>query len=100
MIRFSDNSRVGTIKRVTSLFLRGTTGCYGSVTTPSPSLKRRGGYKNIKLLFPTKELSTDNSIMIGIAGYLNYIKNKNLPAGKAGKIPRPESIKATGNLKL
>jgi hypothetical protein len=38
--------------------------------------------------------------MIGIAGYLNFIKNKNLPAGKAGKVPKPKSIKATGNLKL
>ncbi len=47
----------------------------------------------LKLLFPTKELSTDNSIMIGIAGYLNYIKNKK-------KVPKPENIKATGNLRL
>jgi N6-L-threonylcarbamoyladenine synthase len=49
--------------------------------------------KNIKLMFPTKELSTDNSIMIGIAGYLNYIKNKK-------KTTNPRSIKATGNLRL
>ncbi len=49
--------------------------------------------KNIKLLFPTQELSGDNSLMIGIAGYINYIKNKK-------KVPKPESIKATGNLKL
>ena len=56
--------------------------------------------KDIKLYFPTKELSTDNSLMIGITGYLNYIKNKNLPAGRHGKVPKPESIKASGNLKL
>lgn len=49
--------------------------------------------KNIKLLFPTKELSTDNSLMIGIAGYLNFIKNKK-------KVPKPNTIKATGNLRL
>lgn len=49
--------------------------------------------KNVKLLFPTKELSTDNSLMIGIAGYLNYIKNKK-------RVPKPASIKATGNLRL
>jgi N6-L-threonylcarbamoyladenine synthase len=49
--------------------------------------------KKIKLLFPTKELATDNSLMIGIAGYLNYIKN-------GRKVPKPESIKATGNLRL
>lgn len=49
--------------------------------------------KNIKILFPTKELSRDNSLMIGIAGYLNYIKN-----GK--KTPRPSTIKASGDLRL
>jgi N6-L-threonylcarbamoyladenine synthase len=51
------------------------------------------GGKKIKLLFPTKELSTDNSLMIGIAGYLNFIKNKK-------KVPKPNTIKATGNLRL
>ncbi len=49
--------------------------------------------KKIKLLFPTRELSGDNSLMIGIAGYLHFIKNKK-------KVPKPESIKATGNLRL
>ncbi len=49
--------------------------------------------RKIKLLFPTPELSGDNSLMIGIAGYLNFIKNKK-------KVPKPENIKATGNLKL
>ena len=49
--------------------------------------------KKIKLFVPTQELSGDNSLMIGISGYLNYIKNKK-------KVPKPESIKATGNLKL
>ncbi len=47
----------------------------------------------VKLLFPTQLLSTDNSLMIGIAGYLNFIKNK-------GKVPKPATIKATGNLRL
>ncbi len=51
------------------------------------------GGKKIKLLFPTLELSGDNSLMIGIAGYLNYIKNKR-------KVPKPALIKATGNLRL
>jgi N6-L-threonylcarbamoyladenine synthase len=46
-----------------------------------------------KLLFPIQELSTDNSLMIGIAGYLNFIKNKK-------KVPKPSTIKATGNLRL
>ena len=47
----------------------------------------------IKLLFPIKELVGDNSIMIGIAGYLNYIKNKK-------KVPKLSDIKAVGNLRL
>jgi N6-L-threonylcarbamoyladenine synthase len=49
--------------------------------------------KNTKLLFPAKGLAGDNSLMIGIAGYLNYIKNKK-------KVPKLDSIKATGNLRL
>ena len=47
----------------------------------------------IKLLLPEKELTGDNALMIGIAGYLNYIKNKK-------KVPNPNSIKALGNLRL
>ena len=49
--------------------------------------------KNTKLIFPREGLSGDNSIMIGIAGYLNYLKNKK-------KTPKIEKIKATGNLRL
>ncbi|MEX2052355.1 MAG: tRNA (adenosine(37)-N6)-threonylcarbamoyltransferase complex transferase subunit TsaD, partial [Candidatus Paceibacterota bacterium] len=49
--------------------------------------------RNIKLLFPTQALSGDNSLMIGIAGYLNYIKNKK-------KTSPPSKVKATGNLRL
>lgn len=49
--------------------------------------------KKTKLLFPVKELSTDNSIMIGIAGYLKYLKKK-------GKVGKGQNIKAEGNLKL
>ncbi len=47
----------------------------------------------IKLYMPEKNLSGDNSLMIGIAGYLEYIKNKK-------KVPKPETIKADGNVKL
>jgi N6-L-threonylcarbamoyladenine synthase len=43
-----------------------------------------------ELLFPEKKLSTDNSIMIGIAGYFKFLKNK----GKTSK------IKAEGGLRL
>ncbi len=60
--------------------------------TPTLSLSRRGRNK-IKILFPPKELTGDNSIMIGIAGYLNYLKNKK-------RVPEIGSIKATGNLRL
>jgi N6-L-threonylcarbamoyladenine synthase len=49
--------------------------------------------KKVKLFFPEQALSTDNSLMIGITGYLNYIKNKK-------KVPRLSSIKAAGNLRL
>ncbi len=56
-------------------------------------MKKLAKEKKVELLFPAKELSTDNSIMIGIAGYLKYLKIKN-------KIPKVESIKATGNLRL
>ena len=49
--------------------------------------------EDIKLLFPEKELTGDNSIMIGMAGYLNYIKNKK-------KVLKIDNIKATGNLRL
>jgi len=49
--------------------------------------------KKVKIFFPKKELTGDNSIMIGVAGYLNYIKNKK-------RVPKPNNIKATGNLRL
>jgi N6-L-threonylcarbamoyladenine synthase len=49
--------------------------------------------KKIKILFPAKGLSGDNALMIGISGYLNYIKNKK-------KVIKSASIKAVGNLRL
>ena len=49
--------------------------------------------KEYEILFPGKGLSTDNAIMIGIAGYMQFVKNK-------GKVPKPSTIKAIGNLKL
>mgnify|MGYP001573736646 CR=1 FL=1 len=55
-------------------------------------MKRAVG-KNTKLLFPEKELTTDNSVMIGVAGYLQFIKNKK-------KIPKAQNIKASGNLRF
>ncbi|MCM2339465.1 MAG: tRNA (adenosine(37)-N6)-threonylcarbamoyltransferase complex transferase subunit TsaD [Burkholderiales bacterium] len=56
--------------------------------------------KDVALLFPEKKLTGDNSIMIGIAGYLQYIKKNNLPADRHGKTPKTSSIKAKGNLRL
>ncbi|OGI59690.1 hypothetical protein A2814_01320 [Candidatus Nomurabacteria bacterium RIFCSPHIGHO2_01_FULL_38_19] len=49
--------------------------------------------RKIKLLLPQKELTGDNSLMIGIAGYLQYIKNRK-------KVPQISNIKATSNLRL
>ncbi|OIO29632.1 hypothetical protein COX93_00965 [Candidatus Nomurabacteria bacterium CG_4_10_14_0_2_um_filter_30_12] len=49
--------------------------------------------KEVTLLFPEKKLTGDNSIMIGMAGYLQFIKNKK-------KVPKISSIKANGNLRL
>ncbi|MEI7810155.1 MAG: tRNA (adenosine(37)-N6)-threonylcarbamoyltransferase complex transferase subunit TsaD [bacterium] len=46
-----------------------------------------------ELLFPTKELSTDNSVMIGIVGYMKYLENPN-------KKINISKIKAVGGLKL
>jgi N6-L-threonylcarbamoyladenine synthase len=56
-------------------------------------MKKLSKVTKTKLLLPPKELTGDNSLMIGIAGYLNYIKNKK-------KVPKPGSIKAEGNLRL
>jgi tRNA A37 threonylcarbamoyltransferase TsaD len=49
--------------------------------------------KKVKILFPGKGLATDNSIMIGMVGYLKYLK-------KGGKFGNPKNLKAEGNLKL
>ena len=48
---------------------------------------------NPLLYFPKKELSTDNSVMIGIAGYFRYLKAN-------GKIKNSLKLKAQGNLQL
>lgn len=49
--------------------------------------------KGVEILFPGKGLSTDNSIMIGLAGYFQYMKNPKKYTSKT-------KIKAIGNLKL
>lgn len=45
------------------------------------------------VIIPSRELTRDNSLMIGIAGYMQYMK-------KRGKVPNPKNIKATGDLQL
>ncbi len=57
------------------------------------SKMNKGKLTKIKLFFPQKEHSGDNSLMIGVAGYLNYMKNKK-------RVPGVNSIKATGNLRF
>src|SRR3989339_1428546 len=52
-----------------------------------------GQLGGVKIYFSPKGLAGDNALMIGIAGYLNYIKNRK-------KVPKPATIKATGNLRL
>ena len=46
---------------------------------------------NIQLFFPTIEMTTDNALMIAIAGYLRSIKNKTLNI---------KDLSAEGNLRL
>jgi N6-L-threonylcarbamoyladenine synthase len=53
--------------------------------------KEAKNIKRLKLYFPTRELSTDNSIMIAVSGYYQSQKKKQ-------RIPR--HITACGNLKL
>ena len=49
-------------------------------------------YTDLALLFPTPELRTDNALMIGLAGYLRWLKND--------KENTMSDIVARGNLKL
>ncbi len=48
-------------------------------------------FENMKLLFPARELTTDNSIMIALAGYFEYLKK-----GKRKSL----RLKPRGNLSL
>lgn len=49
--------------------------------------------KKINILFPGHGLATDNSIMIGMVGYLKFLR-------KGEKLGDPKNIKADGSLKL
>jgi len=57
-------------------------------------LKIKNEKLKIKVYFPTKKLSTDNGLMIAIAGYFNYLKK---PIKKSRSL---SSLKANGNLGL
>ncbi len=49
--------------------------------------------QNTNILFPVKKLTTDNAMMIGIAGYMQFVKN-------GSRAIKPSKIKAIGGLRL
>ncbi len=53
-------------------------------------------FPDVRLLLPTRELSTDNAVMIGIAGYIAYKKN---PAS-FGVFSPDQILRAHGTLRL
>lgn len=55
-------------------------------------IKKTVEYKK-NVLFPSQALSTDNSVMIGIAGYFKFLENNK-------KGVNPSKIKANGSLRL
>lgn len=55
--------------------------------------KLESEFSNIKLLIPTKLLTTDNAIMIGIAGFVEVEKNPRILESK-------KAIEADGNLSI
>jgi N6-L-threonylcarbamoyladenine synthase len=73
--------------KVKSLILGG--GVSGNIHLQK-TLKKQ--VKNIPIHFPTKILSTDNALMIAIAGYFQYKKR--------GPNKNSRMLKANGNLKL
>jgi len=55
-------------------------------------IKKKAGKKQ-KILFPNQSLSTDNSVMIGMAGYLKFLEKKD-------RVSKSPKIKADGGLRL
>ena len=54
-------------------------------------------FPDVTLLLPTHELSTDNAVMIGIAGYISYTKKSN----EYGVFsPEHSDLRAHGTLRL
>lgn len=56
------------------------------------ALKIEANKNNIKIIFPPTDVSTDNATMIAMAGYFDYLKNKN------GADASEDIIRAEGNL--
>ena len=79
--------------KIKTLIVAGGVACNIHLKNEMTKVVRSCLTTKIELFFPTKELSGDNALMIGMAGYLNYMKNKK-------KVPKIDSIKATGNLRL
>jgi N6-L-threonylcarbamoyladenine synthase len=57
---------------------------------------RAADFPDVALLFPTRELSTDNAVMIGIAGYIRYQNNASL----YGIFSPDQTLAAHGTLRL
>ncbi len=56
------------------------------------TLQKVGKENGVQVLFPEQELATDNSLMIGIAGYFRFLKNKKSIRTNTN------ALKAVGNL--
>ncbi len=54
-------------------------------------------FPTLTILLPTRDLSTDNAVMIGIAGYSHYAKN---PEGFFAHQPEKDTLKAQGTLRI
>ncbi|MFA6445862.1 MAG: tRNA (adenosine(37)-N6)-threonylcarbamoyltransferase complex transferase subunit TsaD [Candidatus Paceibacterota bacterium] len=55
----------------------------------------KNDFSDVKLFLPEKDLTTDNATMIGMAGYLEYLRN-----GKEIESTRAPLLVAKGNLRL
>jgi N6-L-threonylcarbamoyladenine synthase len=55
------------------------------------ALQNLADEQGITLLLPEANLATDNALMIGIAGYFNYLVKKTI---------NPDDLTASGNLRL
>ncbi len=65
------------------------------------TLTAKSSALNIPVYFPTKGLSTDNAVMIGIAGYFQILNKKNPPLSRRiNQVIRNKKIVAKGNLSL